>query len=102
MPPASYEPVSDDEDGPVMTVDTVDHVGQEEDAAKGNLRPHTYYNEGPFEAPSSESEDETLLEKGRSSPNAVERGYANGHDTIPRSLRGEKVRRVHLGEFSTM
>ena len=27
------------------------------------LRPHIYYDEGPFDAPSSESEDETLLEK---------------------------------------
>ena len=30
---------------------------------KHPLRPHIYYDEGPFDAPSSESEDETLLEK---------------------------------------
>jgi dipeptidyl aminopeptidase B len=45
--------------------------------AKQTLRPHVYYNDGPFDAPSSESEDETLLEKnGRVSPGTAERGFA--------------------------
>lgn len=46
------------------------------------LRPYTYYDEGPFEAPSSESEEETLLEKDDSlpdrnnSPGVAEGGFA--------------------------
>ncbi|EJC99985.1 dipeptidyl aminopeptidase [Fomitiporia mediterranea MF3/22] len=50
---------------------------------KAPLRPHMYYDEGPFDAPSSESEDETLLEKdapgrgrlGVNSPGATENGF---------------------------
>lgn len=46
------------------------------------LRPYTYYDEGPFEAPSSESdeEEEALIEKngmslgGRASPGEAEGG----------------------------
>lgn len=50
------------------------------------LRPHVYYDDGPFDAPSSDSEEETLLEKdlsvrGRTvarSPGVAENGFANG------------------------
>ena len=41
-------------------------------------RPPVYYEDGPFDAPSSDSEEETLLEKGRSSPGAAENGLMNG------------------------
>ncbi|KAJ7493362.1 dipeptidyl aminopeptidase [Mycena galericulata] len=41
------------------------------------VRPPIYYGEGPFEAPSSDEEDETLLEKGPpGSPGIAERGNA--------------------------
>lgn len=49
---------------------------------KAPLRPYTYYDEGSFEAPSSESEEETLLEKdgviavGNGSPGVAEGGFA--------------------------
>lgn len=44
----------------------------------GPVRPPTYYGEGPFDPPSSEDEDETLLQKEPTrSPGTVERaGYA--------------------------
>ena len=49
------------------------------------LRPHVYYDEGPFDAPSSDSEEETLLEKGPESrrsgsrsPRTAENGFESG------------------------
>ena len=44
-------------------------IDEDSDAreVKTPLRPHIYYDDGPFNAPSSESEDETLLEKDASS-----------------------------------
>ena len=46
---------------------------------EGPLLPHVYYDEGPFDPPSSDSEEDTLLEKASgerrevSSPGAAER-----------------------------
>jgi dipeptidyl aminopeptidase len=40
-----------------------------------DIRPPTYYGDGPFDAPSSDEEDEALLEKGPpGSPGIAERG----------------------------
>ncbi|KAJ7643291.1 dipeptidyl aminopeptidase [Mycena polygramma] len=51
------------------------------------IRPPTYYGDGPFDAPSSDEEDETLLEKGLpSSPGVAERGNPLSHRR-PTSLR---------------
>lgn len=41
------------------------------------MRPPVYYGDGPFDVPSSESEDETLLEKGPDSPNIAEHGLGD-------------------------
>ncbi|KAJ7460697.1 dipeptidyl aminopeptidase [Mycena latifolia] len=38
------------------------------------VRPPTYYGDGPFDVPSSDEEDEALLEKGPNSPGIAERG----------------------------
>lgn len=69
----------DDGHGPVNDTDTT-HTDSDEN--KAPLRPHVYYDEGPFDAPSSESEDETLLEKDAASarsnarsPGAAESGF---------------------------
>lgn len=57
-------------------------VGVSDEDKKVPLKPYTYYDEGPFEAPSSESEEERLLAKdgplqgGRSSPGTTEGGFA--------------------------
>ncbi|KAJ7746743.1 dipeptidyl aminopeptidase [Mycena maculata] len=52
------------------------------------VRPSTYYGDGPFEAPSSDEEDETLLEKGPpASPGIAERGNTMEQRRSPTSLR---------------
>jgi hypothetical protein len=38
------------------------------------VRPPTYYGDGPFDVPSSDEEDEALLEKPPGSPGIAERG----------------------------
>ncbi|KAJ7281993.1 dipeptidyl aminopeptidase [Mycena rebaudengoi] len=52
-----------------------------------DIRPPTYYGDGPFDAPSSDEEDEALLEKGPpGSPGIAERGNPLLHRR-PTSLR---------------
>ena len=55
----------------------------------GPVRPPTYYGEGPFDPPSSEDEDESLLQKETTrSLGMIERaGYAEPNTTVcPSSL----------------
>lgn len=42
----------------------VDSNREEGGIKKKSLMPHVYYDDGPFDAPSSDSEEDTLLEKG--------------------------------------
>lgn len=52
------------------------------------LMPHMYYDDGPFDAPSSDSEEDTLLEKSfgerevPSSPGTAERGLGINPELI--------------------
>ena len=71
MPPASYDPLSQgdsqrtDEPVPGAGVNGYSVVPP---------RPLTYYEEGPFDPPSSEDEEDALLEKSPRSPGSAERG----------------------------
>ncbi|PCH36456.1 dipeptidyl aminopeptidase [Wolfiporia cocos MD-104 SS10] len=59
-----------------MQIPNYETVPQEGDGlpATTAIKPHTYYGDGPFDPPSSDEEDEVLLEKqGRSSPDTTER-----------------------------
>jgi dipeptidyl aminopeptidase B len=66
-----------------FSYDRVDDADDEEREDSGSqpriVRPATYYGDGPFDAPSSESEDDLLLEK-PPSPGLAESG-------VPRSLQ---------------
>ena len=79
MAPGEYARLSDSEAElqPFVDDETANEEGGE--AAKSPLRPHVYYDDGPFDAPSSESEDETLFEKnaGPGSPGLAESGLTD-------------------------
>lgn len=98
MPTQSYEPllkhddVFQDEDEHSTSDQTL--VNQNSARPKAPLRPHVYYGEGTFDPPSSDSdEEETLLEKGRTSPGTVERGFLPGENGLAPGLivGGQKV-----------
>lgn len=55
-----------------------------------SVRPHIYYGDGPFDAPSSDEEDE-LLEKPPASPDAAERNGSALADEGPLRLGGKQV-----------
>ena len=89
MAPREYEPLSgvdtyaDEDSQRVISShdlsgyryrDAPNEDGHGHEEISHTIRPPVYYGDGPFEVPSSESEDETLLEKGPDSPNAAERG----------------------------
>ena len=72
-----------DIDDRVEILDQLDTARANTVEEKAPLRPHIYYDDGPFDAPSSESEDESLLEKDLTrerptprSPGAAENGFA--------------------------
>lgn len=85
MAPGEYARVSDSEElQPYVDDDDDEHTLKEDrppsrGSAKSPLRPHTYYDDGPFDAPSSESEDDTLFDKnaGPNSPGMAESGLAD-------------------------
>lgn len=80
MPAPNYERLEQD--------DVVDSPTKTDFSALPLTRPETYYDDGPFDAPSSDSEDETLLEKGPPSPGATERGLvgSNGRESPLRKV----------------
>ncbi|KAH8104292.1 dipeptidyl aminopeptidase [Phellopilus nigrolimitatus] len=77
-------PFLDSEDRPARypDADSAVRLANAREEIKQPLRPHVYYDDGPFEAPSSDSEEETLLEKdsgaqgrgGAHSPGVAESG----------------------------
>lgn len=77
----SYPPVMDDNGIHQVSTD-----GQKR--MKSPLMPHVYYDDGPFDAPSSDSEEDTLLEKPSgerevpSSPDTAERGLGINPELI--------------------
>lgn len=58
MPSANYEPLPQDGAGYRDTL-----YDERVSTHSGPVRPPTYYGEGPFDPPSSEDEDESLLQK---------------------------------------
>ncbi|CAL1714024.1 unnamed protein product [Somion occarium] len=94
MPPAGYEPVP--EQGDLFT-----------DATDAQLhpsivKPPTYYEEGPFDPPSSDDEDDTFLEKG--APDMVDEGglVVGGPKKRPSSLRCLVLSLVSLVALATI
>jgi dipeptidyl aminopeptidase len=72
MSRTQYEPLFQDNDGELGE----DFLAVKDRPPPIQVRPPTYYGDGPFDAPSSD-EDETLLEKHLpSSPGVAERGNA--------------------------
>ncbi|EMD39367.1 hypothetical protein CERSUDRAFT_113004 [Gelatoporia subvermispora B] len=67
MSAPNYEPLAHDEPQQESS-----SAFRAQDFGDAYVKPHTYYGEGPFDAPSSDEEDE-LLEKSPSSPQAAER-----------------------------
>ncbi|KAJ6485813.1 dipeptidyl aminopeptidase [Mycena sanguinolenta] len=73
MSRTQYEPLSQDQDGE-LEQDLLNLKGR---PAPIQIRPPTYYGDGPFDPPSSDEEDATLLEKRPpSSPGIAELGNA--------------------------
>ncbi|KAI5120961.1 hypothetical protein M0805_001665 [Coniferiporia weirii] len=79
------------------------HLAGDEES-KPPLKPYIYYDEGPFDAPSSDSEGETLLEKGpvagvregARSPGAAEGGFPAGGLSVGRPKRRPNALRCLL------
>ncbi|KAF7370927.1 hypothetical protein MSAN_00726600 [Mycena sanguinolenta] len=83
MSRTQYEPLSQDQDGELEQ----DFLTLKDRPAPIQIRPPTYYGDGPFDPPSSDEEDETLLEKRPpSSPGIAELGNAIS-SRRPTSLR---------------
>ncbi|OCH89774.1 dipeptidyl aminopeptidase [Obba rivulosa] len=83
MSVSSYEPLAHDEPLQESPQRSQDHAYE-----PSPVRPHTYYGEGPFDAPSSDEEDE-LLEK-PSSPDAAERNGGALADEGPLRVGGKQ------------
>ncbi|PFH50952.1 hypothetical protein AMATHDRAFT_80539 [Amanita thiersii Skay4041] len=88
---ASYEPISDDDEELTKVTHTTEsssHYADHHGANRYFVRPPTYYNEGPFDPPSSEDEGESLLDKEDDeprSPGRAERGNITpGRETVER------------------
>ncbi|KAF9037893.1 dipeptidyl aminopeptidase [Hymenopellis radicata] len=80
--PAHYDRLDLDDDDETVTL-------AESTRSTSNLKPTVYYDDGPFDAPSSD-EEEAFLSKdpvGPLTPGAVENGFAPGHQKRPSSLR---------------
>lgn len=85
MAPSSYTRLSFDEpEDPVQSSTAVNEVASDSGSHSGGQqpkRPPTYYEDGPFDAPSSDSEEDELLEKHLSisgpqmSPGLAETGF---------------------------
>lgn len=111
MAPANYERLSvedGDAEHPLTTgngqlVTASESTTSYFDVSKSQtIPPHPpiYYDDGPFDAPSSDSEEETLLEKRQpTSPNSAENGLLNGDNGL---MLGEKrvIPRIHLFHYS--
>ena len=79
MPPGEYIRLSTEDDRlPPFADDDGGQQGDKDDV-KSPLRPHVYYDDGPFDAPSSESddEDEKLKSPPVRSPGLAETGFAD-------------------------
>ena len=77
MQPAAYSRIENSSEDGVVNDRRIDGFKA--------VRPHVYYDEGPFDAPSSDSEEETLLENGPESrrsgsrsPRTAENGFESG------------------------
>lgn len=94
MPP-QYDPLTQEDDSPIDD-DDITH----NNAAHGGIipRPAVYYGEGPFDAPSSDDDEDAIIEKDRTNPlNRAEHGdlpgsldsglYVGGPKEFP-SVRG--------------
>lgn len=90
--PQQYDPLSQEDDSPIRDADT-----DNADSLREGLlpRPAVYYGEGPFNAPSSDEEDESeVAEKdGPGSLNRAEHGNFLGSGLADDSLHvgGQKV-----------
>lgn len=82
--------------GRTMPVPSYERLGQEELVESptktdfNGARPATYYDDGPFDASSSDTEDETLLEKAPPSPGTTELGFIglDPRENAPRKVSG--------------
>jgi dipeptidyl aminopeptidase len=89
MPIASYEPLSQEQDYDLDEIlSPPDFLQNDRRSSPIPIRPEVYYGDGPFDAPSSDEDDETLLEKdGPSTPGTVERGSLPlGHNILERKV----------------
>jgi dipeptidyl aminopeptidase B len=90
--PQQYDPLSQEDDSPIRDAD----IDNADSLREGLLpRPAVYYGEGPFNAPSSDEEDESeVAEKdGPGSLNRAEHGNLLGSGLADDSLHvgGRKV-----------
>ncbi|KAA1470272.1 dipeptidyl aminopeptidase [Dentipellis sp. KUC8613] len=60
MPPAEYNPLQQDEENDANSGDVTDTITR---SAQRQPRPAVYYEDGPFDPPSSDDESDVLLEK---------------------------------------
>lgn len=75
--PQQYDPLSQEDDSPIRDAELDDT-----DSLHAGLlpRPTVYYGEGPFDAPSSDEEDEVAEKDGPGSLNRAEHGNLLGSD----------------------
>ncbi len=95
MPP-QYDPLTQEDDSP-LDGDGIQH----NNTARAGLypRPAIYYGEGPFDAPSSDDDDDAITEKDRSNPlNCAEHGDLQDPGSADNGLYvgGQKVRSHEL------
>jgi hypothetical protein len=93
MPP-QYDPLTQEDDSPIDD-DDITH----NNAAHGGIipRPAVYYGEGPFDAPSSDDDEDAIIEKDRTNPlNRAEHGDLPGSLDSGLYVGGPKVRSHEL------